>query len=315
MELLLWLYLYDNRWFFNLRLPTKLHKFLWAFPIFIHFMLLSAGVYYLNFVDDYQCTKTLKMWIYHKTFFSILMIINIIIFLMKIQTLLQKEKSHIEESTKIFNYHPQNHLNTLGFEQNYLSFWVRRNALTSTSGVLLLIQGFTNIYYSYLIKSLITSQYFRSCDYKIQRALCLHSHSIFYSNLLIFSVIAAMIFIKVFHFIMGMYFPRKYAIFMKFMAKIYKKKIFKIHILGLLGLTKDKRNNSMELRIIKDTIVYDKINLDNENFNYLNKHKFLNDIYNKTDEDNLRMNNSDNYSNSGYNTNASSSSNVCEKNE
>lgn len=303
MELLLWLYLYDNRWFFNLKLPSKIIKFLWAIPIFIHFMLLSAGVYYLNFVDDYQCTKTLKMWIYHKTFFSILMIINIIIFLMKIQTLLQKEKQQIEESTEIFNYHPQNNLNTLSFEQNYLSFWVRRNSLVSTSGILLLIQGFTSIYYSHLIKRLITSQYFRSCDYKIQKALSLHSHSTFYGNLLIILIMAVMIFIKVFHFVMGMYFPRKYAIFMKFKAKLYKQKIFKLSLLGLLGFASNRKNNSIEMRIIKDTKVYDKINLDNENFVYSNKPISTNNVVVNTDLDNIRINSSSNLTGGNLNSN------------
>lgn len=304
MELLLWLYLYDNRWFFNLKLPTNIIKFLWAFPIFIHFMLLSSGIYYLNFVDDYQCTKTLKMWIYHKTFFSILMIINIIIFLMKIQTLIQKEKLQIKESSKILNYHPQNHLNSLNFEQNYLSFWVRRNSLVSTSGILLLIQGFTSIYYSHLIKSLITSQYFRSCDYKIQKALSVHSYSIFYGNLLILLIIAVMIFIKVFHFVMGMYFPRKYAKFMKFMAKIYKQKIFKLRLFGLLSLSRNKKNNSMEMRIIKDAVVYDKISLDNENFLYLNKNKNLNGVEVNEKDDNIRISSSANLT--GINWNSSS---------
>lgn len=312
MELLLWLYLYDSRWLFNIKLTTKIHKYLWAVPIFIHFMLLSAGVYYLNFLDDYPCTKTLKMWIYHKTFFSILMIINIIIFLMKIQTLQQKERQQIEESTKNFNYHPQNHLNTISFEQTYLSFWVRRNALVSTSGVLLLIQGFTSIYYSHLIKNLITSQYFRSCDYKIQKTLIFHSHSIFYGNLLIIFITAVMICVKIFHFAMGMYFPRRYALFMKFMAKIYKKSLFKFNLLGLLGFPKGKKINSLEMRIIKYTVVYDKISFDNENFVHLNKHKNLNNIYLNSDED-FRICSSANLTSASSNT--SSNNIICGKSD
>jgi len=294
MELLLWLYLYDNRWLFNLRLPTNIIKFLWAFPIFIHFMILSSGIYYLNFVDDYQCTKTLKMWIYHKTCFSILMIINIIIFLMKIQTLIQKEKLQIKESSKIFNYHPQNHLNSVSFDQSYLSFWVRRNSLISTSGILLLIQGFTSIYYSHLIKSIVTSKYFRSCDYKIQKALCIHSYSIFYGNLLILVIIVVMIIVKVFHFVMGMYFPRKYAYFMKFMSMIYKQKIFKFRLFGLLSLSKNNKNNSIEMRIIKDAVAYDKISLDNENFHYINKQKNSNVFVINSENDNIRVYSSSN---------------------
>jgi len=271
MELLLWLYLYDDRWFFNLKLPTKIYKFLWLLPIFTHFMLLSAGVYYLNFVDDFQCAKSLKMWIYHRTFFSILMIINIIIFMMKIQTLLEKEKVHINNSTKIFNYHPENHLNSLSFDQIYLSFWVRRNALVSTSGILLLIQGLISIYYSYMIKNLITSQYFRSCDYKIQKALSLHSYSIYYTNNLLLSIIFIMLAIKIFHFVMGMYFPRKYAVFMKALAKIYKNKFFKLNFLEKLALIKRKENKSIEMQIIKDNVNYNKISLENENFMYTNQ--------------------------------------------
>jgi hypothetical protein len=305
MELLLWLYLYDNRWFFNIKVPTKIYKFLWAFPIFIHFMIFSAGIYYLNFVDDYQCTNTLKMWILHRTFFSILMILNIIIFLIKIQTLLQKEKLSIDESTKIFIYHPQNHLNSLNFDQIHLSFWIRRNSLISTSGILLLIQGFISIYYSYLIRNLITSQYFRSCDYKIKKALSLHSYSIYVSNIVLIIVILLMIKIKVFHFIMGMFFPRKYAIFMKNMAKFYRMDIFKFNF-SFFSFYRNRNKNSINTHIIKEGYIpYDKINLENEKFFYSNKNKLLNNntkLITKQ-ENNIQINWDVNYSSNNDNIN------------
>lgn len=253
MELLLWLYLYDNRWFFDIKIHSKFYKILWIVPIFIHFMLFSMGIYYLNFVDDFQCTNSLKMWILHRTFFSVLIIINIIIFLIKIQSSLEKEKIQFNETNKILGFDNMS-LNSINFnsEQKVLSFWVRRHSLISTPGILLLIQEFNSLYYSYLIKNLLTNQSFGSCDYKIQKALNIHSYSIWYGNILLIVILATMIKIKVFHFIMGMYFPNKYVFLMRLYRRYIKNKKFSLFKFNLLGLfqTRKNLNNSKEMEII-----------------------------------------------------------------
>jgi len=107
---------------------------------------------------------------------------------------------------------------------------------------------------------------------------------------------------------MGMYFPRKYAILMKFIARLYKQKIFKFNLLGVLGFAKDRKNDSMEIPIIKDAKVYDKISTDNGNFVCKRR---TNNILVNTDEDNNLLNFSQILTNANLN---SASKNIYGKN-
>ena len=88
---------------------------------------------------------------------------------------------------------------------------------------------------------------------------------------------------------------------MKFMARLYKQKIFNLSLLGMLGFARDRKNKSIEMRIIKDAKVYDKMDLDNENFVYLNKHKKTNNAVVNKDEDYNRVSYSANLTSSNLN--------------
>lgn len=253
MEILLWLYLYDDRWLLKIKFPARIYKLLWLIPTLIHLLLLSVGIYCLNYSDDSKCTNTIKNWIYYSAIFSIFIITNIMVFIFKIHTLLENEKSQINERHKYFN-------NSLILEKSNLSFWVRRNSLFSKPGILLLIQGFISLYYSFFLKILFCEESLGTCDYRFQRALKIHFFAIYQTNILILFVLFSMVLIKIFHFIMGMFFPRKYAMYMKFCGKFFftKKKII------------SKINNYFNLKIEHKYMLKENI----KNLNFLKNNNF-----------------------------------------
>jgi hypothetical protein len=200
MELLLWLYFYDNRWFFNLKVPVQVYKFIWFLPLILHFFLISAGIYYLQISNNFSCVESLRYWLYHRSLFSFLISLNIIFFMIKISQEFDKENIYFQNARRIYPI-----LNSKTHEYDY---WIRKNSLFSTSGVLLLLQGLISLFWSYIITALYKEHYYDSCDLKIQQALNLHSIFIFYSNLLLFVIFVIMVIMKLFFNLLGNFHPR-----------------------------------------------------------------------------------------------------------
>ena len=218
MELLLWLYFYDNRWFFNVKVPVKIYKYIWILPILLHSLLVSIGVYYLEISDDFRCDESLRIWLYHRIVFSFLICLNMIFFILKISQAYDKENNYFEKARKALPI-----LNNSIHEYDY---WIRRNSLFSTPGVLLLFQGFISFFWSYMISALYKEHYYHTCGKNLQQILNYHSKSIWYGNLILIIVCTLMCCIKVFFFLISVTHPE---ILVKLSLLLHKKSKTKIY--------------------------------------------------------------------------------------
>jgi hypothetical protein len=133
METVVWLWLYDRRWVFNLKAPCFLK--IWSLPLFVNtFFLISLFNYTHNNKD--QCYPEFQTWIYVR--YVILSLILVGLFL----TYKETAYSAITEKTKMTNYKApsiscKNH-----------KYWVTRNALTSYPGLFLLGLSLINWFWS-----------------------------------------------------------------------------------------------------------------------------------------------------------------------
>ena len=118
MELLLWLWFYDPRWFFNFKISVDCYKNAWLIPLFLHLFLMFVCLYYLQISETFSCDRSLKLWLYSRTFFSFLLSVTIVFFQVKISKVNRKEKSYGVLYISIeFNFN----LNELGIPYTILS--------------------------------------------------------------------------------------------------------------------------------------------------------------------------------------------------
>ena len=190
MELLLWLWFYDPRWFFNFKISVVCYKNAWLIPLFLHLFLMFVCLYYLQISETFSCDKSLKLWLYSRTFFSFLISMTIVFFQTKITALYLKETTYFDNAKKIYP--------VLEYSMKHYDYWIRRKSLISTPGILLLFLGLISLFWSYLIISMYHFQnYYSQCDVKIQRLLNIHSLLITIGNVPLVLVFIILIFMKV----------------------------------------------------------------------------------------------------------------------
>lgn len=197
MELFLWLYFYDNRWLFNLKVPVNIYKYIWILPICIHSILISAAIYYLQFAHNFVCSDSVRIQLYQRTMFSFLICLNIIIFMVKITHFYEKENNYFSKAKRVFPI--------LNHRIQEYDYWIRRNSLFSTSGMLLLFQSIISFVWSFYY-AVNNPQSLNQCNSKFEQIFDFHSDFIAYSNCLVLLMIALMVTIKVFFFLTGVFF-------------------------------------------------------------------------------------------------------------
>lgn len=189
MELLLWLWFYDPRWFFNFKISIICYKNAWLIPLFLHCFLIFVCMFYLQISETFSCDSSLRLWLYSRTFFSFLISVTIIFFKFKIIQVYNKEIGHFDNAKKIYP--------VLKYSMRHYDYWIRRKSLISTSGIILLILGLISLFWSYLIISFYHFQnYYSHCDVKIQKLLNIHSLFIFIGNVPLVLIILCLLLIK-----------------------------------------------------------------------------------------------------------------------
>lgn len=200
MELLLWMWFYDSRWFFNFKLSVKCYKHAWFLPLLIHLLLAGLCFYFLYTSDSPNCDAALKLWLFSRTFFSVLISVNILVFIEKIGTVYNKEHAFFENAKKVYP-------SVSGAIDNY-DYWIRRKSLISTPGVLLLFLGIISMFWSYIIINLYYFENkFAGCDQKILSLLNFNSVLIFVGNFPLLVLIALLVIIKIGSFICAFFCP------------------------------------------------------------------------------------------------------------
>lgn len=194
MELLLWLWFYDLRWFFNFKISINCYKNAWILPLFLHSFLMIVCLYYLQISETFSCDKSIRLWLYTRTFFSFLLSICIVFFMKKIIEVNDKEQKSFEIPSKV--------MPCLDKNMKQYDFWIRRQSLLSTPGILLLFLGMVSMFWSFLIISFYHFQnYYFTCEIKIQRLLNAHSFFILLGNAPLVIIFSMMILYKMICFI------------------------------------------------------------------------------------------------------------------
>jgi hypothetical protein len=201
MELLLWLYLYDPRWFLDSKLIHKIFKYLWVIPLISHITFIAYSAYILIIsrvtnkrhpiiINDIfnECGYFLNSAIYGRISFSLLIALMIVLFEFKIHKIYQKENKFFKDAESIF---PMVKINV---EKN----WMRRKALMSCSGILLLFFSIISfIWSSLMINFNYLENKFQGCDYNLVLNINLISIFIFLSNIPVIILIFFTVFLKI----------------------------------------------------------------------------------------------------------------------
>lgn len=129
MEILLWLWFYDKNLFFNINTTIQFFKNSWILPIIIHSFIVICSIYYLC-LKAKICNVSYNFWM---CFYFIFSCFNIA-FLILIRSICDKEIKKEENNN---NTDPeQQKKNKIIIERK-----VKRNALTSSIGILILYIG------------------------------------------------------------------------------------------------------------------------------------------------------------------------------
>ena len=175
MELLLWLWFYDPRWFFNFKVSIICYRTSWLIPLFMHAFITLVCLYYLQISETFMCDSSLRLWLYSRAFFSFIISINIVLFKKKIMRIYNKEIAYFNSAKIIYP--------ALYDSMNQYDYWIRRKSLISSTGILLLVLEIISLLWSYVIISFYHFQnYYDNCDIKIQKLLKLHSFLILAVN-------------------------------------------------------------------------------------------------------------------------------------
>lgn len=138
MELLLWLWFYDNRFFFSLKIPTTFYQLIWVVSIIINLLICSAGGYFIiqkKIIDSFIRILLLS----NITICGITLIISIG-FILRIS---YEHKKHFRNYSEALKTIPEL---SLVIKSN--DFWVKNNSLNSFFGVVLLFCSIIIFFFS-----------------------------------------------------------------------------------------------------------------------------------------------------------------------
>lgn len=153
MELLIWFWLLDSRWFFDFELSIKNFRKLIVLPIITNFTIgcfilyLLFELFYLEINHNLEpCNNRLILWIYSRLLICI-MIILISSSLIYISFQREKKEKKYFEHVKNLNIH-------IAESIDRYDFWIKRKCLLSTPGVIYCLISFLIIFWSLLVMKL-----------------------------------------------------------------------------------------------------------------------------------------------------------------
>lgn len=189
MELFLWISFYEPKWFYNFNITWRFYQLIWIIPLILHICMAASG-FAIFFYSDYSTNNaSLLLWLFSRTFFSVLLTFDIIFFMRKSYLIYKKEKEGFEESISIF---PE--LKRVNQESNY---WIIRKSIKSTPGVFLLFLGIISLLLSYMmIKIYYLGNQFGECSESLQIFLDYHLYIIIFANIPLLIITFIFLFIK-----------------------------------------------------------------------------------------------------------------------
>jgi len=189
MELLLWLFFYDSRWFFGSKASVNTLKLLWYIPLLSHiifvsycaFILISTKItkeFHPIILNDIfnDCRDLLKLWIYSRIVFSFLISFFIIFFQIKSSKIESEEKKFFRNAEAIFPMVPKD-------SSNY-DYWIIRKSLMSCEGIALFFLGIISFLWSFIMINFhYLANKFQGCDYNLILTINVISIFIFVGNI------------------------------------------------------------------------------------------------------------------------------------
>jgi hypothetical protein len=149
METVVWLWLYDRRWFFGIKAPSLLK--IWTLPLFNNaFFFVSLFYYFLRHNNDNaQCFQDFESWIYMRLLMLTLIMAGII------QVYRETSKNTALDYSEMQTYKTINPI----LVKNY-NYWITRKVLISFPGLSLLALGLINWFWIARGMNIVYNQYY-----------------------------------------------------------------------------------------------------------------------------------------------------------
>jgi len=130
METVVWLWLYDRRWFFGIKSPSLLK--IWTVPL-VNNAFYFISLFYYTLTHGDHCYSGFESWIYTRLLMLTLIIVGIVLVYMKTS---KNKQEDYREMTIYKSVSPV-------LLKNY-NYWITRKVLISFPGLSLLLLGLLN---------------------------------------------------------------------------------------------------------------------------------------------------------------------------
>jgi len=168
MELLFWLWLYDSRWFFQIKQKQEIIKNIWLLPMFINLVFLLLIVL-LSVFNSQICSHVLYQYLWTRELLSVALATASFGLILKAQSIQNREHIKFE---RIATFGKGNNLSVL-----ISTYWLRTAMLKSVFGFSMLVLALMNIIWSWeMFKDYyFNSEIFEDCSGIVLQALRLNA--------------------------------------------------------------------------------------------------------------------------------------------
>jgi hypothetical protein len=137
MELLIWFWLNDPRWFFNIENSLITFNIILIIPIILNISLCGLFSYmiFYDIIENGKCNDNIIIWIYSRNLICFFMLISSCFMLIKSIYSGKKEKSYFKAISEINPY--------IDTAIKKYDFWIKRKCIYSTAGIIFLVLSIT----------------------------------------------------------------------------------------------------------------------------------------------------------------------------
>lgn len=225
MELFLWLWLYDDRWFWNIKVPRLYYLWLWLLPLISNLFLILIFLIHFTQNSENQCEKSYLFDSFTKAFFSFVSIITIVTFYYNIKGVIEEDKS---EENFLHKIYPAIKMNSPG---DRICKYLSRKCLLGTKGIILLLVSILSLYSSYLCIELTRKEnqkINRICYNSLENYIIKHSYFTIIGNSPIIIILLSSVLVKITSIIINLTCPN-FRIKLVKNDEIISKKIIKLY--------------------------------------------------------------------------------------
>lgn len=149
MELLLWFWLNDPRWFFNLEISIVSFRRIIFVPILSNLIILLLIVYTYQYYEanENNCNRNLIVWLLSRALINILIIVVCSILILKAYKTEVKEKMKFKNICKINKYVKKS--------IDEYDYWIKQKCLFSTIGILFLILSLVIVFWACMLSRMV----------------------------------------------------------------------------------------------------------------------------------------------------------------